>query len=237
LLLVAGQALSRRGWDSVVDDFAAHHLVVVFDHRGTGNSDAPTHEPYTTRGFARDAIAVLDAAGIERAHAYGHSMGGRICQWLGIDHPHRLGALVLGATTPGDSQGIPRSSTADAALRSKDPDQFLHLLFSPKWAAAHPEAVAAIVAPPQDATQLGLHYAASQSHDAWDMLPSISAATLVLHGSADQVNPPGNAQLLAERIPNARLHFIPGARHGYYSEHPEATSIVLDFLARHPLSR
>jgi pimeloyl-ACP methyl ester carboxylesterase len=164
-------------------------------------------------------------------------MGGRVCQWLGIDHPHRLGALVLGASTPGDSRGIPRSSTADAALRSRDPDQFLHLLFSPEWAAAHPETVAAVSSPPEDPSLSRLHYVASQSHDAWDKLAAITAPTLVLHGSADQVNPPGNAQLLAERIPNASLHLIPGARHGYYPEHPEATSIVLDFLALHPLSR
>jgi pimeloyl-ACP methyl ester carboxylesterase len=82
LLLVSGQASDRTVWDSVRGDFAARHQVIVFDHRGTGDSDKP-EAPYSTRGFAGDAIAVLDAAGIGRAHAYGISMGGRICQWLG----------------------------------------------------------------------------------------------------------------------------------------------------------
>ena len=77
----------------------------VLRSRGTGDSAVGDTAGYTTRAFARDAVAVLDAAGIDRAHVYGHSMGGRVAQWLAIDAPHRVGALVLGATTAGDSQG------------------------------------------------------------------------------------------------------------------------------------
>src|SRR4051812_10351028 len=105
LLLVAGQASDRSLWSYVRDDFAAHHRVIVFDHRGTGESDQPEDAPYSTRGFANDAVAVLDAAGVARAHVYGISMGGRIGQWLAIDHAARVGALVLGCTTPGNAHG------------------------------------------------------------------------------------------------------------------------------------
>ena len=61
LLLLAGQASDHREWDGV------------------------------RAGFAQDAVAVLDQLGIERVHAYGVSVGGRVAQWLGIDHPQRLG--------------------------------------------------------------------------------------------------------------------------------------------------
>jgi 3-oxoadipate enol-lactonase len=82
-----------------------------------------------------------------------------------------------------------------------------------------------------------LHYRASEGHDAWDFLPTISAPTLVLHGSEDRMNPPANAHLLVKRIPGAQLSLIEGARHGYLIEfREEASRIVKAFLARHPLS-
>ena len=108
LVLISGQGGDHRGWDFVRDDFAAHYRVITFDHRGTGQSDKPADPPYSTRGFANDAVALLDVLGIQRAHAYGISMGGRICQWLGIEHGDRIGALVLGCTTPGNAHGIQR---------------------------------------------------------------------------------------------------------------------------------
>ena len=77
LLLLAGQS--------------SDHRVIVLDYRGTGQSDKPRAPAYSTRGFAQDAVTVMDQLGIERAHAYGVSMGGRVAQWLGIDHPQRLG--------------------------------------------------------------------------------------------------------------------------------------------------
>ena len=57
-------------------------------------------------GVYRDAVAVLDGLGVERAHVYGHSLGGRIAQWVAADHPERVDRLVLGATTVGDRTGV-----------------------------------------------------------------------------------------------------------------------------------
>ncbi|HET7501257.1 MAG TPA: alpha/beta fold hydrolase [Kofleriaceae bacterium] len=240
LLLISGQASDHRVWDPVRGDFAAHHQVIVFDHRGTGDSDKPD-APYSTRGFASDAIAVLDAAGIARAHAYGISMGGRICQWLAIDHAARIGALVLGCTTPGNAHGVRRPPEVDPELASGDPARLMPYLVSDAWAAAHPEALARLQANarehPVPAYARRLHYLASEGHDAWDLLPTIQAPTLVIHGSADLVNVAANAPLLADRIPGAVLHLIDGARHAYFWEHrPAASQVVLDFLARHPLA-
>jgi pimeloyl-ACP methyl ester carboxylesterase len=240
LLLVAGQASDRSVWAGVRDDFAARHRVVVFDHRGTGDSDKPAQPPYSTRGFAADAVAVLDAAGIARAHVYGISMGGRIGQWLAIDHPARLGALVLGCTTPGNAHGVRRPPEVDPELASGDPARLSPYLVSPEWAMAHPQLLAvwaaAARARPVPPHARRLHYQASEAHDAWDLLPTITAPTLIVHGSADQVNVAANAPLLAERIPGAVVHLIAGARHAYFWEYrPFASELVLDFLARHPL--
>src|SRR5262245_3599970 len=93
LLLIAGNPNDHHLWDSIREDFADRYRVLVYDHRGTGQSDRP-EDPiaYTTRQFARDATAILDAAGIDRAHVYGVSMGGGAAQWVAIDHADRVGA-------------------------------------------------------------------------------------------------------------------------------------------------
>lgn len=240
LLLVSGQASDRSIWNGLREVFAEHHRVVTFDHRGTGDSDKPEAPPYSTRGFAADAIAVLDHLGIARAHAYGMSMGGRIGQWLGIDHPQRIGALVLGCTTPGNAHGVRRPAHVDPVLASGDPERMLPYLVSMEWAGANAGFLAernawALAHPVPDHARR-LHYLASEGHDAWDLLPRITAPTLVIHGSDDEMNVAANAPLLAERIPGAELHILHGARHVYFWDHgEEANRVVRAFLARHPL--
>ena len=241
LLLVSGQGNDHRGWNHVRNDFAERYQVIVYDHRGTGASDKPESPAYSTRSFANDVITLLDHLQLARAHVYGVSMGGRICQWLGIDHPQRIGALIMGCTTPGNAHGIRRPTQVDALMKSGDPAQLLHLLVSAHWAKLNQEFLVELAAAhirfPVPSYAKKLHYRASEMHDAWNLLPIIKAPTLLLHGSEDQVNLPGNSQLLQERIPGAQLQIIAGARHGYFWEfRDEASRAVLDFLARHPLT-
>lgn len=235
LLLSSGQGLDRHMWDRAGPDFvAAGFCVITWDYRGTGESDAPD-VPYSTRGFAADAAAVLDAAGVARAHAYGISMGGRVAQWLALDRPERLGALVLGATTPGNARGVARDAEADALLRAGDAAGLAPLIASPAFFAAHPEATAFVQRALRPHARR-LHFAASAEHDTWELLPRIAVPTLVLHGGEDRLNPTGNAALMAQKIPGAELAVIPGARHGYVEEfRGEAGRIVVGFLRRHPL--
>jgi 3-oxoadipate enol-lactonase len=243
LLLISGQGGDHHGWDEIREDFADRYRVITWDHRGTGKSDKPEEPPYSTRGFATDAIALLDHLGIERAHAYGISMGGRICQWLGIDHGERVGALVLGCTTPGNAHGVPRPPEVDAKManRPSTPEAAAAFLaeqmVTPAYIEAHPEYMRYLLERarnpiPRHAQRL--HYEASEAHDTWDLLPTIAAPVLVIHGTDDQVNPTANAPLLAERIPGAELYIVEGGRHGYFIEmRAEASAVVREFLGRH----
>lgn len=234
LLLLAGQANNHHWWDPVRGDFHPAHHTLTLDYRGTGESDKPD-EPYSTRGFADDTIAVLDHLHLDQVDVYGTSMGGRVAQWLAAQHPDRVRTLVLGCTTPGGAHAVERDRSIRKALA--DPDQaaarrtLLELMYTPAWLAANPGPYTTLGDPGMPGYARGRHLTASGKHDAWDVLPLIKAPTLVVHGTDDAFNPAANAPLLADRIPQARLHLIPGARHAYFEEFRSvAGPLVLDFL-------
>jgi pimeloyl-ACP methyl ester carboxylesterase len=236
LVLLAGQSNTHRWWDSARADFeAGGYRTITLDWRGTGDSDKPD-EPYSTRGFATDVVAVLDELGIARAHVYGTSMGGRVAQWVAADFPHRLDRLVLGCTSPGGEHAIERDRSVRLALTQ--PDQkaaghyLLELMYTPSWLATHKGPYHVVGDPDMPGYAKSRHLTASGRHDAWDVLPAIVAPTLVVHGTDDIFNPTANAPLIAERIPGARMVLIEGARHAYFDEfRAVAGPAVLDFLA------
>ncbi|QKW48602.1 alpha/beta fold hydrolase [Streptomyces buecherae] len=234
LVLLAGQANSHLWWEAVRADFHPARSTLTLDYRGTGDSGKPD-TPHSTALFAQDVIAVLDDLGIERADVYGTSMGGRVAQQLAARHPRRVGALVLGCTSPGGPHGIERGDDVRQALAQPHSvaarQALLEFMYTPRWLADHPGPHHTLGDPRMPALSRRHHLAASDRHDAWDLLPSIGAPTLVLHGTDDVLNPTANAPLLAGRIPGARLHLIPDARHAYFEEaRTHASPLVLDFL-------
>lgn len=237
LLLLAGQANTHRWWDAARPDFDPYFRTITFDYRGTGDSAKPEDAGmYGTREFAADAVAILDQLGAETAYVYGTSMGGRVAQWLAADHPERVDRLVLGCTSPGGPYGIERGPEVRRSLAQPDADAarraLLELMYTPEWLATHDGPFHTLGDPTMPAAARRAHLRASARHDAWAALPRISAPTLVVHGTDDIFNPAANAPLLAERIPNARLHLIPGARHAYFEEfRAEASPLVVDFLS------
>jgi pimeloyl-ACP methyl ester carboxylesterase len=231
LLLIAGQSNSSRWWTQVREAFATRFTTIVTDHRGTGASDKP-ETPYSTQLFASDCIAVLDDAGIDRAHVYGTSMGGRIAQWIAASHGSRVDRLVLGCTSPGGPHAVERSAEVRKSLAQVDQKKarqaLIDLMYTPAYRGPY-NTLGDLKMPPYARK---LHLFASAEHDAWDVLPSITAPTLVVHGTEDIFNPTANAPLITERIPGARMHLIEGARHGYFEEFREvATPLVMDFLS------
>jgi 3-oxoadipate enol-lactonase len=234
LLLIAGQSNDHHWWDVPRPDFDAVFRTVVFDHRGTGRSDKPG-TGYSTRGFATDALAILDDVGAERAHVYGTSMGGRIAQWLAADHPGRVQRLVLGCTSPGGPHAVERDAAVRRSLAQRDAAKarraLLELMYTPDWLATHPGPRHTTGDPDMPPHARRGHFTASKDHDAWDALPGITAPTLVVHGTDDVFNPAANAPLIAGRVPGARLHLITGARHAYFEEfRAVAGPVVADFL-------
>src|SRR5207253_620362 len=86
-------------------------FVIRYDHRDTGQSVSyePGAPPYTLRDLVADAIGLLDAFGLARAHVVGRSMGGGIAMLAALDYPHRVASLTLIGTSPG-GPGLPAMS-------------------------------------------------------------------------------------------------------------------------------
>lgn len=234
LLLLAGQSNNHSWWQPVRAGFEEQHTVITLDYRGTGDSDKPD-SPYSVELFADDAAAVLDDLNIDRADVYGTSMGGRTAQWLAINHPRRVRRLVLGCTSPGGRNAVPRDNEVGRRL-GQSPESarelLIELMYPPQWRAANPGPYPVLgddTMPPHARRH---HLVASHRHDAWHRLPEITAPTLILHGSDDRMTPVANAELLKQRIPGSRVLILDGARHAYFHERAaEATPAVLHFLS------
>src|SRR5438132_374730 len=97
LLMIMGLAADRRMWMLQLPVFTPHYRCITFDNRGVGDSSAPPG-PFSMEQMAADALAVLDEAGVERAHVLAISMGGAIAQHLALKAPERIRSMVLAST-------------------------------------------------------------------------------------------------------------------------------------------
>jgi pimeloyl-ACP methyl ester carboxylesterase len=252
LLLVMGFGLSSDAWVPMLPMFG-NLRVIRFDNRGTGSS-GPSGEGFSVETMAADAAAVLDAAGVERAHVHGISMGGMISLSLAIDHPDRVGTLVLGCTSAapvrlaGDGGRVVELVQA-TMLMSSDPeaalDRLLPLIFSDAFLAENPavrelgQVLTASGSRPEEAMATMRAIAdisTGRAFDVADRLGEIRAPTLVQHGSADRLIPVEEGRHLAAGIPGAEYQELEGAGHAYGMERPvEAFGRMLGFLAEHRL--
>jgi len=255
LLMIMGLGMQLIAWpEGLVDELVAKGFRVIrFDNRDIGLSQPfdelgvpnvplaallhtlhlPVKAPYQLADLARDAVGVLDALGIARAHVCGASMGGMIAQHLGFAHAGRLKSLTLMMTSSG-ARGVPRESFKVRKVLMSRPrpgatpaqtlenliDHFVNLysvIGSPGYpseAKALRERIAVGVRRsfrPQAVARQMVAIAAD-THRA-ERLPRIAAPTLVIHGEGDALIPVAAAHDLAARIPGATLEVIPGWGH------------------------
>lgn len=255
LLMIMGLGMQLIAWpDGLVDQLVAKGFRVIrFDNRDIGLSQSfdelgpanipmaallhtlrlPIKAPYQLADLARDAVGVLDALGIAKAHVCGASMGGMIAQHLGFAHGQRLKSLTLMMTTSGH-RSLPKESLKvrrallsrprPAATREQKFENILDhyvglygVIGSPGF-PPEPRALRERIAhdvkrsfrPQAVARQLVA--IAADSHRA-ERLHRITTPTLVIHGLDDALIPVAAAHDLARRIPGARLETFPGWGH------------------------
>jgi 3-oxoadipate enol-lactonase len=236
LLLIQGLGYGRWSWEPLVPGLAERYRVLWFDNRGIGDSDKPDG-PYTARLMAEDARQVLDEAGVERAHVLGASLGGMIAQELAAGTPERVDKLVLCCTTPGGAATVPMPDVTVqlfAEAPTLAPDVALRRFVVNALGADPPEELVEQLyrlrlANPPDPAGWQAQAAAGLTFAGVD--GAITAPTLVLTGTEDNVVDRRNADVVAERIPGARVERLTGAGHLFFWEQPDAcVRIISEFL-------
>ncbi|HVF63703.1 MAG TPA: 3-oxoadipate enol-lactonase, partial [Casimicrobiaceae bacterium] len=220
-------------WDVIVPRLIERFRVIRHDKRGHGASEAPAGD-YTIEALSRDALAVADAAGVDRFNYAGISIGGMIGQWLGAHAAERLDKLVLSNTSPKMSGDI-WAARIDAVRKGGTAaivDAVVQRWFTAPFLSRNPPAVAtarSTLTSVADDGYIGC-CVAIRDMDQRATAAKIRAPTLVITGTHDAATPPDHGQSLARSIPGARLVELPVA-HIPVVEAPGAFAhAVLDFL-------
>jgi pimeloyl-ACP methyl ester carboxylesterase len=232
--------------------------VLRIDNRGVGKSSDPV-EPFSIEDMAADAVAVLDAAGSDRAHVYGHSMGGMIAQAIATSWRDRVRRAVFEATAPSPAASIEftNSSTSQAARQFRD--QFMTdgdpeldaepaitadnaaVFFSFFLAPAYRESPAgrktlselvALYTRTRGPSRRTLRWQreAVLRFDYWSRLGEITTPALVVH-PAEDVKSLEESRAFAEGLPHGQLRVVPGAGHDVRWEMPElSANTIIEFL-------
>jgi 3-oxoadipate enol-lactonase len=203
LVLPSSLGTDRTLWDAQLDAFSRSFHVVRYELPGRA----------TMAELGRDALALLDGEGIERASWCGLSLGGMVGMWLGANAPDRLDRLVLACTAarmPAPEAYRERAVLVRAQGLEPVADAVVSRWFTPSAPPELPRRFRAVLVA-TDAEAYALCCEALAGWDFRDELPRVAAPTLVLAGSADQATPADASALLADRIPGARHEGLDGA--------------------------
>ncbi len=275
VLLIMGLGMQLTAWpeDWVAALRQAGYRVLRFDNRDAGLSSAMDHlglpnliwaglkhklgwrqrPPYTLTDMAHDALGVLDARQIERAHVVGVSMGGMIAQRVALAAPERVLSLTSIMSSSGASD-LPDPDPAVLKQLYATPVQpgvagvvehslrFLRMIASP----AHPQSDGVLREQIERAMRrahrpaglLRQTLAVMADKGRAQALSSLRTPTLVLHGDADRLVPLACGQDTARRIPGALWQVVPGMGHDLApGVCQQLLAALLPFLSRHtPLS-
>jgi pimeloyl-ACP methyl ester carboxylesterase len=236
ILLIMGIGASMLWWEEGFCELLADagRFVIRYDHRDTGRSVSyePGRPGYTGADLTADAAGVLDGFGISAAHLVGVSAGGGIAQEVALDSADRVLSLTLISTSPatGGDRDLPPPTpefsrfVATAEADWSNPDSVIdYLVGYSRILAGGKRAfdevqVRELV---RRDVERARDFAAVQNHDLMSHgeaspkpLSSITAPTLVIHGTADPMFPLKHGEVLAAVIPGARLLPLEGAGHG-----------------------
>lgn len=231
VLLVNGLGSQMTRWPEAFCErlAVAGYRVIRFDNRDTGLSTWPA-ETYTLADMAADAIAVLDAAGVRRAHVAGVSMGGMIVQRMALDHPDRVVSMTSIMSTTGAPDAMTSTPEAAAVLNAPPPDpnadfeafiargvNNMRTIGSPAHLWTDQQARERVVAeyrrafnPAGVARQMA---AIRRDGDRTAALGALRLPVVVLHGADDPLLMKAGGEATAAAIPGAELRIIPGMGH------------------------
>ncbi len=234
LLFLNSIGSTRELWSRQLPEFSAVYRVIRIDARGHGRSSVPTGD-YTIGQLAHDALAVIDAEGIDSAHVCGLSLGGLTAMWLGVHASPRVKSLVLANTAA--RIGSVQSWTERIALvrehgMSAVAERAMLLWFSPGFRERDPETVERFRTMLQSCSPAGYLgcCAALRDADLREAIPGIRCPVLAVAGSSDTSTPVDALQFIQARIAGARMVTLDSAHLSNVEQAEAFTSSVLKFL-------
>ena len=219
VMLSHSLASSLVMWNPQLDVLESKFKVLRYDTRGHGDSDAPEGK-YTLELLAADAVALMDALGIDAVHFVGLSMGGMIGQNLALDHGNRLKSLTLcdtAAIMPDEAQPIWQQRIAAAREKGLQ-DQVAETLerwFTPEYLSQKSprgELIRRQILATPVAGYIGCSEAI-RDLDNLKRLSEINLPTLIMVGEEDPGTPVAASEAMQERIDGSELVVLPAARH------------------------
>lgn len=233
----------HRAWEPQMRHFSRSHRCVAFAARGYPPSDVPEDPGAYSQDIARaDALAVMDALGLERAHIVGHSMGAYTALHIGLNHPERcLSVSALGCgwgSNPGERDQAAQACETIAAMFVNEPiaeaaAKYARFPMRATFEAKDPRGFAEFEAMLAEHSGLGsartMLGVQQKRPTLWDMeerLKAFALPLLVLVGDED--HPCLDGSLFMKRtVPQAALAVIPRAGHTITLEEPAAVNAAL----------
>ena len=226
---------SAHTWDEVASRLSRSARCIAIDHRGWGESDAPA-QGYGIADLAADAQSVIETLQLDDFVLVGHSMGGKVAQWLASRRLRGLRGLVLVAPSPAGSTDV-GDAQREALVHAYDtPDSIAFVRDNILTARPLPDALKARVERDSlrgaTAARIGWPMVAMRE-DFSDELGRIDVPVLVICGDCDQVDPVDVVRReVVQRIPGASLRVLPGVGHLSPLEAPaELASEIEAFIA------
>lgn len=237
LLLLNSVGCDLTLWDAVMPHLKGFH-VLRMNMRGHGESISPPGD-YTLDQIADDALAVMDAAGVDKAAICGLSLGGMTAMTLALKAPSRVSALVLACTSARIDRQIwdARIATVRKQGMAAIVDAVMTRFFSEEFLRDHASEVGEVRARflKLDAEGYAGCCATIRDMDLLDRIVRIAAPTRIIAGSQDAATPfEGHGSEIRKRIPQSDVSMIP-AGHIAPVERPDLfAALVTDFMSKVP---
>lgn len=236
LLLLNSLGTSLEMWDDQLAALSERYELIRYDKRGHGKSSSGSSTELSMEQLARDALAVLDACGVARAHLCGLSIGGMTAMQIATQWPDRVLKIALCNTSPHMPPRENWQIRIDTVLEQEMApvvEAVITRWFTPEFRAAQPAAVDRIRQMLLSADPKGYAAcaAAVRDMDLREQIKTITAKTLVIGGTKDPAATPAHTELIANSIPEAKLIMLDAAHLSNIERAEQFTATLLEFLA------
>ena len=245
LVLIPYTSADHACYAFQVADYSKHFTCFSLDLRGTGESDKPA-DAYTTETLADDVAAFMQAAGIQRAHVTGLSLGAAVGIWLASKYPDKVLSLGLHSAWPKTdafSRTVLEGWQKAARGMQNMPDVVIQLIFpwcfTPETYADKPDYMQSLAdfvrsRPVQSVDSFVQQTNAAMHHDALEQLQKILAPAQITFGQRDLLTSTRFASALSSGLRNSEMRVFEGCSHAtIYENVAEFNQRTMEFMKRH----